>query len=143
MPSTVRLGDTRLVTAVRVHEGDENRIDTYISADDGRSWTRQGTVADSGGFNGSAAALQRLSDGRLCLTYGYRAQPYGIRARISADNGKTWSDIVTVRGGGAAWDLGYPRSVQRPDGKIVTIYYFNDGPHTERFVAATIWAPGK
>ena len=37
-------------------------------------------------------------------------------------------------------DLGYVRSVQRPDGKIVTVYYFWDrktGP--ERYLAATIW----
>jgi hypothetical protein len=39
-------------------------------------------------------------------------------------------------------DLGYPRTVQRPDGKLVTIYYFNDRPDTERYIAATIWDPG-
>jgi hypothetical protein len=33
--------------------------------------------------------------------------------------------------------------VQRADGKVVTVYYFWDektGP--ERYIAATIWAPG-
>ena len=38
--------------------------------------------------------------------------------------------------------MGYPRSVQRPDSRIVTIYYFWDrttGP--ERYIAATIWDP--
>jgi hypothetical protein len=77
----------------------------------------------------------------LCLTYGYRAEPFSIRARLSSDNGKTWGEIVTVRGAGAAWDLGYPRSVERRDGKIATMYYFNDGPHNERFIAATVWDP--
>jgi len=36
----------------------------------------------------------------------------------------------------------YPRSVERHDGKVVTIYYFWDrktGP--ERYIAATIWDP--
>gem|GEM_PF-4111678 len=41
------------------------------------------------------------------------------------------------------WDLGYPRTVQRPDGKIVTMYYFNDASSKERYIAATIWRPGR
>jgi hypothetical protein len=48
---------------------------------------------------------------------------------------------VTIRDGGAAWDLGYVRSAERPDGKIATVYYFNDGPHNERFIEAAIWQP--
>ena len=40
------------------------------------------------------------------------------------------------------WDLGYPRSVQRKDGKIVTVYYYNDAGQPERYIAATIWEPG-
>ena len=28
------------------------------------------------------------------------------------------------------------------DGKVVTVYYYNDGVHTERFIAATTWDPG-
>src|SRR5260370_28001171 len=54
-----------------------------------------------------------------------------------SDNGKTWSDIITIRDAAATWEVGYTRSVQRPDGKIVTVYYFNDAPHNERFIAAT------
>src|SRR5207245_2117723 len=47
-------------------------------------------------------------------------------------------------GGGGGRDLGYPRSVQRPDGKVVTVYYFWDGEAgPERHVAATIWDPGE
>jgi hypothetical protein len=32
--------------------------------------------------------------------------------------------------------------VVRPDGKIVTVYYFNDHKDQERYIAATIWDPG-
>jgi hypothetical protein len=39
-------------------------------------------------------------------------------------------------------DLGYPRTVQRVDGKIVTVYYFNDDKYAERYIAASIWDPG-
>ena len=141
MPSTVRLDGQRLLTTVRVHEDKSNRIDAYLSSDDGATWQPQGSIAETGEFNGNPPMLFRLRDGRLCLTYGYRAQPYSIRARLSSDNGKTWGEVITLRDGGAAWDVGYTRSVQRRDGKIVTVYYFNDSPHTERFIAATIWDP--
>ena len=143
MPSTVRFSSTRLLTMVRVKDGAANRIDAYTSTDNGASWLLEGPVADTGEFGGNPPMLFRLSEGRLCLTYGYRAAPYSIRARISRDNGKTWGDIVTIRDGAATWEVGYTRSVQRPDGKVVTIYYFNDAPHNERFIAATIWAPGR
>ena len=50
--------------------------------------------------------------------------------------------MVIFREDGGNWDIGYPRSVQRTDGKIVTIYYYWD-PETgpERYIAATIWDP--
>lgn len=38
--------------------------------------------------------------------------------------------------------LPQPRTVQRPDGKVVTEYYFNDRHQKQRFIAATIWDPG-
>jgi hypothetical protein len=82
-----------------------------------------------------------LRDGRLCLTYGYRASPFGMRARLSRDEGRTWEPEIVLRADAVTHDLGYPRSVQRADGKVVTVYYYNDGVHSERFIAATIWNP--
>jgi hypothetical protein len=37
--------------------------------------------------------------------------------------------------------VGYPRSFARPDGKVVTVYYFHDEPLSDRYIAATIWQP--
>jgi hypothetical protein len=91
---------------------------------------------------GNPPSLIKLDDGRLCLTYGYRAEPYSIRAKLSADNGRTWSDEYILRDDGCSRDIGYPRTVQRPDGAIITVYYFCEaatGP--ERYIAATIWRP--
>ena len=88
--------------------------------------------------------LNKLRDGRLCLTYGLRAYPYSIRARLSINNGKTWSPQIVLREDGTDRDIGYVRSVQRPDGKMVTTYYISDrktGP--ERYIGATIWDPDK
>jgi hypothetical protein len=33
------------------------------------------------------------------------------------------------------------RSVQRPDGKIVSAYYYNTDPHEERTIEVTVWDP--
>jgi hypothetical protein len=86
--------------------------------------------------------MLKLKGGRLAMAYGYRLEPYGIHARFSADNGKTWGEEFTLRSDGGSWDLGYPRMVQRPDGKLVTVYYYNSDAKSERFIGATIWDPG-
>lgn len=140
MPSTVRLGETELLSAIRCRDEARSWIDTYRSLDLGRSWTLDQTpVSDTG--EGNPPSLIRLHDGRLCLTYGYRAEPYGMRARLSADGGRTWDRELIIRGNGGGRDIGYPRSVERTDGKIVTIYYFHDEPLSDRYIAATIWEP--
>ena len=43
----------------------------------------------------------------------------------------------------AVGDMGYPRTLQRPDGKIVTLYYFtNRVTHRIGRLIATIWDAG-
>lgn len=84
----------------------------------------------------------QLEDGRICLIYGHRGEPYSIRATVSRDGGRTWSDHIALRDDGASRDIGYVRAVQRPDGQVVAVYYFTDeasGP--ERYIGATIWDP--
>src|ERR1019366_8565502 len=137
MPSSVRLPGGGFLTAVRHH----NFIDAYRSDDAGKTWRFLNVPApDTGG--GNPPSLARLKDGRLAMTYGYRSAPFGIRARLSDDNGASWSDEIVLRADGGAWDLGYTRTVQRTDGKMVTVYYFNLAKDKERFIGATIWDPG-
>ncbi len=147
MPASVQLAPRRIVVAVRAHdgragsEGGRHWIDLYRSEDDGLSWRWLAQPVPDTGRGGNPPALTRLHDGRLCLTYGYRAAPFGIRARLSADEGATWSEEIILREDGGCHDLGYPRTVQRPDGTLVTVYYFNDRPDGERYIAATLWKP--
>jgi hypothetical protein len=144
MPSTVRTGPRRLLSMVRRAEAKPKRswIEAWTSADEGRSWSLlDDEIADT--EEGNPPHLIRLRDGRLCVTYGVRAKPFGIFARLSGDNGNTWSGPITLRDDGGGRDIGYTRSVERTDGQIVSIYYFWDkttGP--ERYIAATIWDPG-
>ncbi len=91
------------------------------------------------GFGGNPPTLTKLLDGRLCMTYGYRAQPFGIRARLSSDEGLTWDQEIILRDDGGSHDLGYPRTMQRPDGTLVTVYYFSDRLAGEGYIAATLW----
>ena len=146
MPSSIRLSNTDLLTAVR-HEDSlrkgPNWIDAYLSKDNGNSWTYLSRpVPDTGDHSGNPPSLIRLRDGRLVVTYGHRAQPFEVRGRISSDQGKTWSQDVVLRSGAGSWDVGYTRTVQRPDGKIVTVYYWAAEPMKERTIEATIWDPG-
>lgn len=146
MPSTVQLPSGRLVCAVRCaapgdgERGTRNWIDAYGS-DDAVTWRLLSTPVSLTGKYGNPPCLIRLRDGRLCLTYGYRRPPFGIHARLSADDGATWGEEIVLRADGGDADLGYPRAYQRADGSVVAVYYFNDRADGERTIAATIWQP--
>lgn len=136
MPSTVRLNSQTLVSAIR-HRG---FIELYRSTNNGKSWDFAGTPVEKTG-KGNPGSLTRLRDGRLVLTYGYRAEPFGMRARISENGGKDWGPDLILRQDGGSDDIGYPCTVQRPDGKLLTVYYYNTDINEERYIAATIWDP--
>ncbi len=145
MPSSAQLSPTTIVTAVRRRAGSTAPsarcwIELYRSEDNGSSWTLLGEAAETG-RGGNPPSMVQLQDGRLCLTYGYRAAPYGIRAKLSADEGQTWGEEIVLRTDGGDGDLGYTRTVQRPDGKLISVYYYNTDPGGDRFIGATIWRP--
>jgi putative isomerase len=141
MPSTVRISHKRLVSAIRRKEQDLGFIEVYTSSDDGQTWQLLSKPAITGNHGGNPPSMVKLTDGRIVLTYGCRSAPFGIRARISSDAGKTWDNEIHLRDDGRNWDFGYPRTVVRPDGKLVTIYYFTTLKHKEQHIAATIWNP--
>ncbi len=141
MPASLRLSDTDILVTVRVREAARRWIGTYLSTDNGAGWEYLNEAVPDAGV-GNPPAMIELQDGRICLLYGYRAEPYSIRAVLSGDKGRTWSDPITLRDDGAGRDIGYVRAIQRPDGKVVAVHYFTDeatGP--ERYIGATIWSP--
>jgi len=139
MPSTVRLPSGALVTTIRNGGGQRHSIDAWRSDDNGEHWTSLGDATPDIGSN--PPALVQLKDGRLCLTYGYRRKPFGARARLSGDEGRTWGPEILLRDDGLSGDLGYPRSVARPDGKVLTVYYFNGPRDEDRTIQGTLWTP--
>jgi hypothetical protein len=137
MPSSIRLSPTDIVTAIRRRRW----IDIYRTHNNGESWQFVNqAVLDIGG---NPPSMVKLDDGRLVITYGYRLAPFGIRARISADSGTTWGKEFILRQDGGGTDLGYTRTVKRPDGMLVTVYYFNEDAGKERYIGGTIWDPGR
>jgi hypothetical protein len=66
--------------------------------------------------------------------------------RFSADNGGSWGNEIPLRtGDGANRDVGYPAMLQRADGKLLVIYYWNNavqpGAKPYRYLAATVFDP--
>lgn len=138
MPSSVRLPDKdgTILTTIRRSDGS---IDAWRSHDLGATWSFASKAAT--GIGGNPPALVLLPDGRAALTYGVRVKPFGARARLSQDGGLTWGPEIILRDDGFDGDLGYPRSLVRPDGRVMTIYYFN-GPRLEdRTIEGTLWKP--
>jgi hypothetical protein len=151
MPSTVRGTQGQLISALRRRhdvQGDKGLvptcwIDLYHSQDDGYTWEFLSKVADTGDHNGNPPSLVRLRDGRLCVAYGYRREPFGMRAKLSLDEGRSWGEEIVLRADGRTWDIGYPRMVQRSDGKLVTMYYYTTAANPEQHIAASIWDPNQ
>lgn len=154
MPSTVRVSETRLVSALRrrldsqTASGETDAVawlDCAVSDDLGRTWRHLSRIAetDAPGYrhNGNPPSLVRLVDGRLVCVYGYRAPAYGMRAKVSDDEGASWGPEIVLRDDARTWDFGYPRSVVRPDGMIVSVYYYTTADLPEQHIAATIWHP--
>ena len=80
------------------------------------------------------------------MTHGERNRPMGIQAMISHDGGKTWSrkDKLALAWKSPNWDTGYPSSLLRRDGKILTVYYqvenLDNAPQSTS-CSALIWQP--
>ncbi|HHT65849.1 MAG: sialidase family protein [Caldicoprobacterales bacterium] len=110
-----------------------------VSEDDGKTF---GPVFEADTLWGSSPfhAL-RLKSGKVLVTYGYRRKPFGIRARLC--NGEL-SDLneapeMILRDDAPNGDLGYPHSIQLPDGTIMVSYYIS-GDDGIRKIDATLLA---
>lgn len=140
MPSSIPMNTNGYYSTVRWQREGKWGIAAYLSNDEGASWKSMSSVAEGDGLS-NPPSLLRLQDGRLCVTYANRTVPYEICARLSKDDGISWSEEQILRSGGGHWDLGYTRSCQLPSGDVVTVYYFCRDKNKERTIEATIWRP--
>jgi sialidase-1 len=139
-----RLSNGRLVLLLRSY-GDGGLMECCFSDDDGRSWSTP-VKTEVWGFPQTSTYL---SDGRLLLSYGYRREPYGVRARIVSEN---FSDVdnaeETVVYGvsadraqlvNAPYDLGYPSAVELKDKNILIAYYCYDLNDRTSYIRGTFF----
>lgn len=122
-PYAVQLPSGRIIGMLRAHVDPAyfrhpgTMFQTY-SDDGGKTWS----VPEYMDISGFPPHLMLHSSGALVCVYGRRTEPFGERAIISYDEGKSWSEeIELIRG--RQPDLGYPCSVERKDGSILTAYY--------------------
>lgn len=116
-------------------------MELYRSEDDGVTWDGPQIVTAKNEINGH---LLRLKDGRILLAYGNRIRTggqLGVLAKFSSDEGKTWGEPIRIAHT-TTWDCGYPSTVQRGDGKLVTAWYAGASEYHARYhMGAAIWEP--
>lgn len=135
----LHLGGRRWLAAARAAT-----MELYFSEDDGAAWSGPQVVTGKNEINGH---LARLADGRIVLAYGNRVKTppqFGVLAKLSSDEGRTWGPPLRIAST-LAWDCGYPSTVQRADGKLVTAWYSKSSANHERYhMGVAIWeAPAK
>lgn len=121
-PHVIELDDGTLFGMIRAQgNGVPHGFTMYTtkSSDGGRTWTEWECL----GISGSPPHLLKHSSGALICTYGRREAPFGERAVVSWDNGRTWSEDYDVDHRAKDGDLGYPASVELDDGSILSVYY--------------------
>ena len=126
-PHTVELDNGRILCGIRVQEGDGITVHVCHSDDGGESWSELKPL----GICGAPPHFLLHSSGAIILSVGRRKAPFGQRALISYDGGKTFDKEVVLRDDATHGDLGYPSTVELDDGSLITVYYQsakNDDP---------------
>jgi hypothetical protein len=98
-------------------------LHTCRSTDGGGTWTTPIPTS----MVGKPGHLLKLADGRVLCTYGRRVAPFGIRAALSEDGGRSWSDELVFRDDMPNGDLGYPTTIEYLPGELYCAYYGQDG----------------
>ncbi|GHT11311.1 sialidase [Planctomycetales bacterium] len=116
----VETASGRIIVQMRNHNPVNNNETLQCESDDGgKTWTTPHNI----GVWGFPSHLLKLQNNAVLMTYGHRRAPLGNQARISYDEGNTWSAPMVIYGDAASDDLGYPSTVQLKDGTLITVWY--------------------
>ncbi|MCL2304736.1 MAG: glycoside hydrolase [Planctomycetaceae bacterium] len=110
----------KVIVQIRNHNpANEGETLQTESSDGGKTWSTPREI----GVWGLPSHLLKLRDGRILMVYGHRRPPFGNQARISENEGQTWSAPITISDDGIGGDLGYPSTAQLDDGSLATVWY--------------------
>ena len=110
-----------------------------VSRDGGKTWSE----LERTDIDGFPPHVLRLRDGRLLCSYASRTiGRRGIYAVISDDDGKTWDVAHEMRlASSETDDIGYPSTVENPDGTLLTVYYAYPVKGKPAALVGTKWRP--
>ncbi len=131
----VETADGTIIAQIRNHNTEVRQTLQSESKDGGKTWS----VPHEIGVFGYPTHLLRLKNNTLVMTYSWRKKPYGIRGRISTDNGASWSGEFILSQDGATWDLGYPSTIQLDDGRLLTAWYESQADTNKAALRLATW----
>lgn len=123
-PALLLLPSGKLLALIRTHEEGEGYLYQCESSGGGKTWSKPVRTP----MWGYPAHMLLLRDEVILCVRGHRREPYGIRATLSYDGGRSWDieNDLAIRADFKNANLGYPTSVQLPNGNILTVYYGED-----------------
>ena len=155
-PHVVESADGRLICLARHHPAgkagpDFKRSvelrttgDFYLrqseSTDGGRTWSE----AQKTPIWGYPPHLLRLHNEDILVSYSHRRPPYGQRACLSHDRGRTWDidNEIVLRDDAStpSRDFGYPATVELEPNEFLTVYYQPETAGEKPCIQATRWS---
>lgn len=122
-----------LVAFTRTTAFDDHTV-VVRSTDHGKSFEKW----QDAGFQGHPHYALRLPDNRVLLVYGYRHQPFGVRARVLDSECRNLNTPeIILRKDGKNGDLGYPWATMISKDRALVVYYFHT-PQGIRYIAGTL-----
>ncbi len=139
-PNATQLENGKIICHLRAENNDETLFTLYqtISLNNGATWSKPQQIARDD--SGAPAHLFMHSSGVLISTFSHRSRPYGIWAIFSTDGGESWSDESVIFEGKDSDDLGYPSTIELPNGDLITAFYTRENDYVPALIMQQKWS---
>ena len=113
-----------LISHLRTEGPGEGYLYQVSSDDGGHTWTKPWRTP----MWGCPAHIIQLHNGQIVSVYGHRRKPYGIRACISNNEGRTWEykNEIPIRDDLTKPVIGYPTAIVMEDDTVFVVYWVED-----------------
>lgn len=144
-PHTIELSDGTLICHIRASRYSDKPVFTLYqseSCDKGKTWSLPHKILEND-EGGAPSHMLIHSTGAIICTYGYRRFPFGIKAMVSVDGGKSWENIGDIYVNEADGDLGYPSTVELADKSLLTVFYAHRTKNEPAIILQQKWSLSK